>query len=596
LALGLATALLGSAGCTLALGYPPVADDETGDLCANGRDDDLDGVIDCAERACASTSCVEASDASCGNGWDDDVDGLPDAIDPGCWSHARFAVRRCAPIGPTSFAPSFDSLDTGWRQTAGTAPTLEDDPLHPGMRIARTPTVTMLVSEPMAGSTSGLVMTFDFVPALDAISSIGLTRHPGVRAYSPDGLAVLVDHGRLAIATSSLAFGVPWEVMPGERLVGRIELTPRTAADGTPMRPLLHVTIGSNVFEGEFAFPGVGPGEAPAPIADGAALSAFYLTDGGPDALLGAVHVELPAFNPCITDGSDPSSPVIGHAPLGVARSDGLTCFLSRDAFGDAPTRRVVARRSHDDGLHWDAPSVVLDLDALGLPPGLAAIDVPITRDSEDFVGVAMIGNLATRETTTRLVRSADCETWSIADTGLDPSLPFSLLATGTSYVVHGSEHEIWSVDLPTLEDAVILRAASVDGTPSSFRFAPEVTPMPWPPMWADFLFDGTRVVRVGGDLVLTYGGAASIEAYVADAAGHWSAVPESLVTASEIPGTIDEAEIVTAHTFFDAPTTDPDGTVHLTGVIAYGGELVGTCPESCDVTSIVQTFEVVPR
>jgi len=55
---------------------------EAGPGCADGRDNDHDGRIDCEEASCAaSPGCVEV----CGNGVDDDNNGLTDGRDEQCW-------------------------------------------------------------------------------------------------------------------------------------------------------------------------------------------------------------------------------------------------------------------------------------------------------------------------------------------------------------------------------------------------------------------------------------------------------------------------------------------------------------------------------
>ena len=56
---------------------PPSAPAED---CANGQDDDADGLADCADPDCEGFGCPE----DCSNGRDDDGDGLVDCADPGC--------------------------------------------------------------------------------------------------------------------------------------------------------------------------------------------------------------------------------------------------------------------------------------------------------------------------------------------------------------------------------------------------------------------------------------------------------------------------------------------------------------------------------
>ncbi|MEA2700005.1 MAG: hypothetical protein QOI66_4276, partial [Myxococcales bacterium] len=53
--------------------------------CTNGRDDDCNGRIDCADPACfGNRACITIGQEVCNNGLDDDEDGLIDCADPDC--------------------------------------------------------------------------------------------------------------------------------------------------------------------------------------------------------------------------------------------------------------------------------------------------------------------------------------------------------------------------------------------------------------------------------------------------------------------------------------------------------------------------------
>jgi hypothetical protein len=104
----------GSCLCPLDAGtsFPPESD------CSNGRDDDCDGLVDCADPDCNQQPCGEAGsvcrqavctclpdgsaprqqEQSCGDGLDDDCDGLIDCADPDC------AGQPCGPHGYTCAA------------------------------------------------------------------------------------------------------------------------------------------------------------------------------------------------------------------------------------------------------------------------------------------------------------------------------------------------------------------------------------------------------------------------------------------------------------------------------------------------------------
>ncbi|MBX3273107.1 MAG: hypothetical protein KF729_22780 [Sandaracinaceae bacterium] len=92
--------ILASALTSCALIAPFQLPTETSaERCANGLDDDLDGLVDCTDPDCDGY-CPEQSAAACGNGRDDDGDGLVDAEDVECWPHATVRVEgravRCS--------------------------------------------------------------------------------------------------------------------------------------------------------------------------------------------------------------------------------------------------------------------------------------------------------------------------------------------------------------------------------------------------------------------------------------------------------------------------------------------------------------------
>ncbi len=94
-------ALAASAGCSLVFGYPSGDAHERGATCANGRDDDYDGDVDCSDLDCHDDDAcrvpAEADRAACRNQIDDDRDGLTDCADGDCLGHCPETDReRCA--------------------------------------------------------------------------------------------------------------------------------------------------------------------------------------------------------------------------------------------------------------------------------------------------------------------------------------------------------------------------------------------------------------------------------------------------------------------------------------------------------------------
>jgi hypothetical protein len=97
--------MYGSAGCNtyrLATALEDAGCIWTEPDCANGIDDDGDGLTDCADAAdcSADTYCLPETD--CANGVDDDGDGLTDCLDPGCR-----ATPQCTATGNDTCAAPF---------------------------------------------------------------------------------------------------------------------------------------------------------------------------------------------------------------------------------------------------------------------------------------------------------------------------------------------------------------------------------------------------------------------------------------------------------------------------------------------------------
>lgn len=62
-------------GCAAVLEYPPPEEENDSALCADGIDNDYDGLADCNDNECDGF-CREESAAECGDGRDNDADGL----------------------------------------------------------------------------------------------------------------------------------------------------------------------------------------------------------------------------------------------------------------------------------------------------------------------------------------------------------------------------------------------------------------------------------------------------------------------------------------------------------------------------------------
>ena len=66
----------------------------------NGKDDDCDGKIDCADPACVfSPNCTPVAEI-CNNGLDDDLDGKTDCSDPDCANNPFCVVKQKNCLSP----------------------------------------------------------------------------------------------------------------------------------------------------------------------------------------------------------------------------------------------------------------------------------------------------------------------------------------------------------------------------------------------------------------------------------------------------------------------------------------------------------------
>lgn len=67
--------------------------------CTDGVDNDLDGLLDCEDDDCVSSSACLESD--CTNGTDDDADGLVDCLDEDCWGNGcQVTIATLQTFGP----------------------------------------------------------------------------------------------------------------------------------------------------------------------------------------------------------------------------------------------------------------------------------------------------------------------------------------------------------------------------------------------------------------------------------------------------------------------------------------------------------------
>lgn len=549
LALALASAAL--PGCTLALGYPAASAERGEAACTNGIDDDLDGPIDCDDPDCVG-HCPDESGARCANGVDDDGDGLVDAHDAQCWAEpgTGIAVRRCASVSGSTFAPMLEPSARGWSGDA----VIVADPRGGTRYVMAThgAMASLACAEVTTGALLGTTLTASvFLPwgggvrlvlpladehslaiGAEAISVELIEGMNRVVVYSPTG-ATWLDPG-------VLLFGQGWrqlrvEISRGTGGAGdlrvRVEVGPETGARTLLRTTVLTCSAGDGVC-------------VPQTWAPNEALGFGWVGMPGPggDVLVGDVRLERPAYSPCGYEV--PQLAVAGESLRleSVARGGGITCAIVSVADADGAPLGLTAWRSDDDGVSWSGPNVV---DAQ-LHDAAA-----ITHDGEAFVGGAVVRNDAVdRIDSIVALRSLDCVTWStvpdlIAAGGFAANLRSGALdyAIGpfgeAGAIVHELSFRYGGGDL--------LTALSPNGAPGSFQAAAGGTGLTILPLIPDLTASGPRahrhVIRVGRDRVIVFGSGRDLHLTVEQHDGwHTRAVP--LLGASRIAGGFDATSV----------------------------------------------------
>lgn len=186
--------LLTALGCTALLDYPVGPTENTFELCHDRRDNDVDGVADCAQVSCApfceeictieplagtarvdedqdgvfdcadmdcDGQCPEDTIDVCADERDQDGDGLTDFADPGCWPFADVRIASCTSVAAVDSTFDFDGPDEAW---AHVGDTIRPDPLghEPGNSFvldATVPDAIALLASDIPSAVVGLDVT-----------------------------------------------------------------------------------------------------------------------------------------------------------------------------------------------------------------------------------------------------------------------------------------------------------------------------------------------------------------------------------------------------------------------------------------------------
>ncbi|MCC7542924.1 MAG: hypothetical protein IT379_42300 [Deltaproteobacteria bacterium] len=538
-------------GCTLVADYPP-ARRET---CSDGRDDDLDGLLDCDDPDCDGR-CSEDTEARCSDARDNDGDGRRDAEDVRCWPFAQAVVERCESVGPASWTGTFEAGREGW---VGDDLVIVADPRDPEARVGRLRGTldrpTFAVGPVLAGAHVGSETRFELeVDGASRYTAVGLlVEGADTRTLVPDGLFVYFAGADVGLSGSSQIVPIAPTATERRWVTGALRVVRDDDGEAAIELEIGGAVIGPDALAAQpFWFPGANAGGVPRAWSEGRAMRPMVVTTG--EVHIGRVDVELVRLDPCAVDGGDARVPQIEGTVLGLASSRGVTCAIVAEPAGpDDDAAHLVSRRSLDGGRTFDGASELARSveDSVDIGPLVATEDgfhavLPWhrTRPAEDASAAITHVDLA---------RSADCTSWTVEPLGLD--LFPSLFSKGMGYAADASGHELTFVLYTPrgLFTARLLRARSPTGLPGTFAWLDGDTAIP-----AEIVFfegiGGVLPFRLGDDRALVFASDRGIDAMIETTPGTWTALAEPLVTPSGRVGTFDQLLVSSPALAFDAP------------------------------------------
>ncbi len=436
-------------GCRAVLPFPDLAvEGATVESCQDFVDQDLDGLLDCADPQCDG-SCTEEP-PRCADGRDNDMDGATDQLDPSCWRERAIAVERCATTEGTDTV-LVSGAEFGW---TGHADRVDVD----GRTWfgASTGDARVGWGTPLSGRVEGTEIELTMFHA-------GVGR--GVVTLAPlsavsDDLVIAPQASVLRIEMNDDAIRVFSGILVATFARGT------TVADYYDLRVRLgrSSTIVVRTPEGidttqEFGSPGSW-------VEDEPLVLLFEATVADPVVRLGDVTIRRPSVEHC--DRAVPEMDAMGENLLfDVARGPRGLCVVASVDPASAVPRRLRAYESSDGIAFVDRGVIATE----GLPLGAS-----ITWDarSERFAGViagqdeAII--LTPTPEWTRAFGGADCGSLAV---GASLELPITgLEAQGVDYaVLADGRHRVTFDYLAQTALRFGLRAyTSLDGAPGSFE------------------------------------------------------------------------------------------------------------------------------
>lgn len=543
----LGLSLLLTLGCQLSYPYPELTPEVGRAQCADGVDQDLDGKVDCLDPDCAGV-CAESGLARCEDGVDQDDDGLVDAVDPDCWPWIRFEVDACvSSVNPATEHPISDpAIWAGTGQT--TEHTGEDGVSFPVQEAALGDYFVSMAAT--AGAVEGMSLeaelmlpeggdlSFGMIPAADEVRSPPrLEQHPGglmlqlgldytvlPERISVEGPWVVIRYGGRDAAHDAFVDRLPAAALaPNQWSTVRVRI-----ADGVVEvalndgEPLAFVRAAS-------ATAPTTPSPTPAAWTEGRPLRFVWGSGGATPARVRALRWTRPRHDPCGYHVPQLDDRVVGAA----TDPAGHLCVLR----WSAAERRTRSTR-------FEGPEQG-ELGEGFRTPFLDPVEGALTWSEADdaFVGMVLLSPFPDQVSTALLVRSSDCNQWTVAPSGLDAELLELMADDGVAYEVLPTG--VHRAHLP-LKGYTTLLAESPDGAEGSFRWVSGGL-RPRPPTAADR--EGLEVIR-GHRVSLSTDIDGSLKLWVGLPNRGWEPSTEPFVEPSRKLGTF-EAEGLARGDFF---------------------------------------------
>lgn len=552
---GLASALVAlvTSHCSLALGYPEVEGENTDVLCADERDQDLDGLVDCADEDCDG-QCVEAGPVLCRDGRDNDRDGVIDVDDARCWGEHALAVSdACSSIRGTSAR--------SWFSESAFAPPLAPTELAtaPAPMLALAGTRRWVSATTLTGQLDGTFISVEVGGERSTgairIGLVAESRLSDPRAGATSGVFIRVEAHRLTLEADGV---IVW----GPGTFGRSTiLVEATLHDG-------RIQIGGD----SFIDPPGGSFRSTLVDAFGATtahepLRLVIEVEDTPDAepwLITRLEVTRGADNPCGRVVPQMLEPALAVARLPSGELCALVGVPEPSSSGRVTSLR--GRRSADDGATWSEASV-------RVPGPAEAYGAAVLASSTEGVAGAIVST-RDRELTEEaadvwLVASADCEVWTFTPSGIGAQL---LIRVSPRSLGFGREDGRFVATLyyPELETNPLLRYSALELT-GPYE--------PIEPIGGDLATLGLRpelglhFAQWGGDTLLLGTTARGADLFVRHASG-WLPLAEPLARPTADPGTFDEDAAVAVG------LTVLPGASGPRLIVLHDGGAQGICPD----------------